>query len=122
MASTRVLIVESRNARSVHRIHSEVLRTCAVVIATVLVVFVVGFICTFLYEYIRGCLSSSFKQSLLTTIGSRLTSQDNTPIPIGKIAKNAFVTTLTLGLIGICSARHFAGSRIPVTNAERGTV
>jgi len=61
-------------------------------------------------------------RSLLTTTRSRLTTYSGTPIHIGEVAKNVFVTTLTLGLASICSPKRFAGSRILATNAGRGTV
>ncbi|TGO81035.1 hypothetical protein BPOR_1402g00020 [Botrytis porri] len=65
---------------------------------------------------------STYPKGLRNVAGSRLTSQNNTPIPIGKVAKNALVTTFTLGLAGRFFARHSADSRSPVTNAGRGTL
>jgi len=48
--------------------------------------------------------------------------EDDTPIPVYEVAKTAFVTTLTLGVVGFCSARQFADSRMAITNARGGTV
>ena len=73
------------------------------IIAAILTVFVVAFICIFLHEYRKGCppYFPTVVRSLLITTGSLLTAQSGAPIHIGEVAKNAFFTTLTLGLAGI---------------------
>jgi len=78
------------------------------IVTAILTVYIVTFICIFLYEYRKGCppYFPTFVRSLLITTGSLLTAQNGTPIHIGEVAKNAFFTTLTLGLAGICSPKR----------------
>lgn len=80
------------------------------IIAGMNTIFVVALICIFLYEYRNGRppYFFAFMRYLLATTGYRPTAQSGTPIHIGKVAKNAFITTLTLGLAGICSLKRLA--------------
>jgi hypothetical protein len=57
----------------------------------------------------------------LSTTGSHLAARSGTSIHISEVAKNALITTLTLGLAGICSPKRPAERRIQATNAGRGT-
>lgn len=105
MAPARTLILRRNQIRSYRSKGSNIWSGIGgAIIAAILTVFVVAFICIFIYEYRKGCppYFPTFVRSLLITTGSLLTAQSGTLIHIGEVAKNAFFTTLTLGLAGIC--------------------
>jgi hypothetical protein len=82
------------------------------------------FIIAFVYQYRKGHYPSPPYHHHLThclhTVASRIRAETNTPIPTGKIFKNAALIAISFGLIGLCFAECLANTDAPAAGSGGG--
>jgi hypothetical protein len=94
------------------------------VVAAIIGCMILIFIIAFVYQYRKGHYLSPLYHltHCLHIIASRIRAETNTPIPKGKIFKNAALIAISFGLIGLCFAECLANTNAPAAGSGGGQI